>query len=40
MHEEKRPPSKWFYVLILVVLALGLVLFEMFLNWLLPGTRV
>jgi hypothetical protein len=38
--EEEKRPSKWFYLLIIIGLGLGLMLFEMFLNWLLPGTRV
>lgn|GEM_PF-3943384 len=39
MEEEKRP-GRWFYALLLIGVGLALVLFEIFLNWLLPGTGI
>jgi len=38
--EEQKRPGRWLFVLIVVGLGLAVVFFEMFLNWLLPGTRI
>ena len=38
--EEQKRPGRWVFLLIVLVIGVALVLFEMFLNWLLPGTRI
>ena len=38
--EEERKPHRWLWLISLVIIGVALVLFEMFLNWLLPHTAV
>lgn len=38
--EEEKKPHRWLWLITLGIIAAALILLEIFLNWLLPHTRV